>query len=214
MDKIRNGRAAALTFTLAFGLATGAAAAADEQAPLEKVAAAIKTVFSSQCDAYRMTVGNAASNAQPAAERITAGEMLKQTCDCVPQAIDAYVAATGPATLVVPAEAVDALKGATASCTAHSLRASTQGMCAAGLDPFARKGSVPISAELQRSRCVCLQAGIARLTDRQIVDASVASYADYRAKAKARAAGASDPPPSPNAMRDVEQACRAEEAAR
>jgi hypothetical protein len=219
MHDIRRWRTAAFAIMLTAIAATRAAAADEQQVPLDKFAAATKAMMSAQCGGYQRdeavaASAPAASTPEDRARRIMARETMNLVCDCAPRAIDAYVADHGGSTLVTPADAALALQGTTTACTARSVRATTQGLCAAGLDPFAKRGSAPISAERQRARCTCMQAGTARLTDQQVTDATMAAYRDYTAKAKARSQGASDPAPSPNALHDVEQVCRAEDAAR
>jgi hypothetical protein len=218
MNEIRRWRGAAFAIILAAIAATTAGAADDEKVRLDQFAAAAKAVMSATCDGYRHDEAVAASApaagaSQASAERIIVQETTKMTCGCMPQAIDAYVAAQGGDTLMARADAGTRLQAATASCTARGLRNSTEALCAAGLDPFAKRGSAPIPGDRQRARCTCMQAGTARLTDQQIADSAMASYRDYAARAKARAQGASEPAPSPNAMRDLEQTCRAQDAA-
>jgi len=219
MHYIRRWRTAAVAVILTAIAATRPAAADEEKVPLDKVATAAKAMMSAQCGGYQQdeavaASAPAASTPEDRARRIMARETMHLVCDCAPQAIDAYVAGHGGSTLVTPADAALALQGATTTCTARSVRATTQGLCATGLDPFAKRGSAPISPERQNARCTCMQAGTARLTDQQITDATMAAYRDYAAKVKARSQGAPDPAPSPNALHDVEQVCRAEDAAR
>ena len=143
-------------------------------------------------------------------ERAMAKQNTAMACDCMPQAIDAYVAARGGSAMVAPADALAGFRGATSACTARSVRFGMQAACTAGIDPLAEPGSAPVPAERQSARCACMQAGMARLSDQQVADASEIAHKDHVAKAKARAAGASDPPPTPNPVRDFEQRCRAE----
>lgn len=219
MHEIRHWRAAACALVLAAVAATAAGADDDDKAPLEKQAGATKAMLAAQCGGYRRDQARAASAPAASApgasaDRLLAAAMMKMTCECMPQAIDDDVATRGAGTLMTAADAAVEMKAATALCTARMVREGTQALCAAGQDPFARRGSPPISADRQRARCACVQAGTARLTDREIADATMASYRDYVAKAKARTEGASDPAPTPNALHDMEQACRAEDAAR
>ena len=219
MNEIGRRRTAAVAFILAAIAATTTSAADDEKVPLEKFAAATKAMVTAQCGGFRHDAAVAAGDlaaSTPAARagRILTEESLKLACDCAPHAIDAYVASKGGDTLVSLDAVADELKAAIGSCTAPMLRAISLRTCDADVDPFAKPGSPPIRPERLRARCACVQAGMTRLSDRQINEASEASHRDFEARVKARSEGASAPSPSPNALNDLERTCRAEDAVR
>lgn len=218
MHEIRRWRCTAFAIILAAIAASNAGAAEDRNYPVERLAAAARASIAPQCGGHADDPSGAASaldasTPQARGERLLAQEKRK-ACDCMSQSIDAYVAARGGSTLVAPADAALAMEPPMNACTARMLRAAMQDICASGLDPFAKPGSAPIAPERQRAHCACMQAGVARMTDQQIVDASSASHRDVEARTKARTEGAPEPAASPNAMHDLEHTCRADEAAR
>src|ERR1700755_1750388 len=118
MHEIRRWRAAACALILAAVAAT-AGGADDDKVPLEKLAGATKAMLSAQCGGYRRDQALAASApaASAAAEgpdRILAAASMKMTCECMPQAIDDYVATRGAGTLMTADDATAEMRAATA----------------------------------------------------------------------------------------------------
>ena len=219
MNETARRRIAAIACVLAAFAGTTASAADDEKVPVAKFAAATKAMVLAQCDGIRhdatVAAGDlAASTPAARAGRILVDESQKLACDCAPQAIDAYVATKGGDTLVSLDAVADDLKAAMGSCTARMLRALTRRTCDAGLDPIKTTNSTPMAPERLRTRCACMQAGMTRLTDQQINDATEASHRDFEARVTARADGVLAPAPSPNALNDLERACYSQDAAR
>ena len=204
MNAMRRGLAAALVAVLAATAAMAAGSTTDERLPLGQLATIRKAELKNLCEFDRILRANAPGTVSAGvsnANQIFMRETTGQACDCAPQAIDAYVAATGPDTLVVPAVA---LRIATRACAARTLRATIDATCAAGLDPFVARDSPPASADRLRARCTCMQGALARMTDEQAADALAARIADIAPRTASASAAAS----APDAMRELEQACR------
>jgi hypothetical protein len=166
----------------------------DPNDPLQQ----IKDNIAAQCGQYR----SLAESATRPFEVGQARQGVEVACNCVPKEIDRLAGAQHSGGQRRD-QAESIAREAFELCGARSLRTRIVSDCRADPTTFSR-------AEKREKYCQCIQAGMGRLSDRQIADESLRANQQYEAAVAARSRGESPPPTEPSMIQNMEENCRAQ----
>jgi hypothetical protein len=189
-----------------------ASAPASAAAPGPRSAGALADMMAgrlkSQCDAARTAV----DLAHTPQERALLADDTDLACECLPSQVAAALGPDREAPLE-PAQFLARLRTALDTCGARGIRRSIARACERGLDPTSTSSEPAAAADArQRAHCDCMRDGLARLDDAALARDAQDAYRRFGERAKARAAGASEPVFPPGPLQRLQQACVAQDA--
>ena len=163
----------------------------------------------SQCDMARTAVD--LSHAPQ--ERDLLASNAELACDCLPAQVASALGPDRDAHLD-QAQFLARMRSALDTCGARGIRRSIARSCERGFDPAdAASGPVAAADARQRAHCDCMREGLARMDDASLAREAQDAYRRFGERAKARAAGASEPVDPPGPLERLQQACLAQDAA-
>ena len=171
--------------------------AANDAPPASRMRTQLQEVASKQCAAAKRVQASAASED----DKAVAGLMVAANCDCLPAGIDQSLSGHKNPDALDRQTAGKLLQDAAAVCHARQLRESTEPLCLRDKTAIGKAKDRP-------EYCGCLAAGMRRLDDKEIIDASLAANAAFQASARARAKGEAAPAKPQTAITQVEETCR------
>ncbi len=178
-------------------LASPFAQAATDAPPASRMRTQLQDVASKQCAAAKRVQASAKSDD----DKAVASLMVAANCECLPAGIDQSLKGHKNPDALDRQTAGKLLQDAAAVCHAGQLRASAEPLCL-------RDKTAIGNAKDRPEYCGCLAAGMRRLNDKEIIDASLASHAALMASARAQDKGETAPAKPQTVIDRVEETCR------
>jgi hypothetical protein len=183
-----------------FGNCIATSASAEDKMPLERFVAGVRQTVDTQCEAAKLQMELSSSEKQKDAVR----PALEINCNCFPEEFEKAIAPHGGASStaqVSKEQAVGIAKVAYAACTARGIRVQAKSSCM-------QDEKVAAGVSDRSAYCACMAESLDKATNEELMDASLAAYANFEKKVQARRKGEPAPKVEPTILDEIANACR------